>query len=181
MSILSVYHASSPALPNKVLTHLEDIASTLAEQGIGFSRLPATTPIKAGASHHDVLDAYRVQVDQIMTENGLSAVEVISVDGAHAHDAQWRAGLLVEHRHDTDELRLIIAGRGLLSLHIGEFVYAVLCEKNDLIAVPAGTRQWFDLGEQPRLIALRLFKDTNGQQSSSTGDALASEFPRLDD
>ena len=36
MSSLSVYHVSSPDLPNKVLTHFEDIASTLAEQGVRF-------------------------------------------------------------------------------------------------------------------------------------------------
>ena len=34
MSSLSVYHVSSPEIPNKVLTHFEDIASTLAEQGV---------------------------------------------------------------------------------------------------------------------------------------------------
>ena len=38
MSSLSVYHVSSPDVPNKVLTHFEDIAATLAEQGIHFAR-----------------------------------------------------------------------------------------------------------------------------------------------
>ena len=41
MSRLSVYHESTPELPNKVLTHLEDIAATLAEQGIRFERWTA--------------------------------------------------------------------------------------------------------------------------------------------
>lgn len=35
MSSLSVYHVSSPDLPNKVLTHFDDITATLAEQGSG--------------------------------------------------------------------------------------------------------------------------------------------------
>ena len=34
MSSLSVYPVSSPELPNKVLAHFDDIASTLAEQGV---------------------------------------------------------------------------------------------------------------------------------------------------
>ncbi len=45
MSSLSVYHVSSPDTPNKVLTHLEDIASTLAEHGVAFDRWEAATPI----------------------------------------------------------------------------------------------------------------------------------------
>lgn len=35
---------------------------------------------------------------------------------------------------------------GLFSLHIGDYVYAVLCERNDLITVPAGMPHWFDGG-----------------------------------
>jgi 1,2-dihydroxy-3-keto-5-methylthiopentene dioxygenase len=38
MSILSVFHPDSPALPNKVLTHHDDIAATLAEHGV---RMPS--------------------------------------------------------------------------------------------------------------------------------------------
>ena len=46
MSSLSVYHVSSPDLPNKVLTHVDDIASTLAEQGVRFDRWQAAAPIQ---------------------------------------------------------------------------------------------------------------------------------------
>lgn len=49
MSSLSVYHVSSPEIPNKVLTHLEDIASTLAEQGVRFDRWQTTAKIQPGA------------------------------------------------------------------------------------------------------------------------------------
>ena len=46
MSSLSVYHVASPEIPNKVLTHLEDIASTLAEQGVRFDRWQAATKLQ---------------------------------------------------------------------------------------------------------------------------------------
>lgn len=178
MSILSVYHVSSPELPNKVLTHAQDIASTLAEQGVAFDQVPVTVALKAGASTQEVLEAHRTQIDQMMTEHGYRAVEVISVDGPVS---QAPAGVGDEHQHGTDEMRLFVAGRGLLSLHLGEFVYAVQCEKNDRIVIPAGTRQWFDLGDHPRLIAIRLFADANGQMAIVTGDALSNEFAGLDD
>lgn len=72
MSSLSVYHISSPGLPNKVLTHLEDIASTLAEHGVGFDRWQASAPISPGASQEEVIAAYQVQIDKLMTERGTS-------------------------------------------------------------------------------------------------------------
>ena len=50
MSSLSVYPVSSPELPNKVLTHFDDIASTLAELGVRFDRGQAATKLPPGAS-----------------------------------------------------------------------------------------------------------------------------------
>ncbi|MDH0745368.1 acireductone dioxygenase [Pseudomonas sp. GD03842] len=176
MSILFVNHVASPGLPDKVLTHPEDIASTLREQGILFDRLALNATINTGASPEDVLDACRAQIDQLMTQQGHAGVEVILVDEA-TQRGSWRA----EHQHSADDLRVVVAGRGLLSLRVGDFVYSVLCEKNDLIAVPAGTRRWLDLGDHPRFVAIRLFKDESGRQMVVTGDSIAEAFPGLDD
>lgn len=181
MSILSVYHVSSPDLPNKVLTHFEDIASTLAEHGVVFDRLQAATPVKPGTGNEDVSEAYRTQIDALMTERGHVAVDVISIDRDHPQKADFRAGFLAEHHHNADELRFFVAGRGLLNLHIGEFVFAVLCERHDLVSVPAGTRQWFDLGEHPHLVAIRLFKSAEGGAAQFTGEDIAERFPQMED
>ncbi len=176
MSSLFVYHQASPEQPFKVLTHLEDIVSTLAEQGVGFERLQAATPVSPEASQQDVLGSYRVQVDSLMTERGYAAVEVIS---AFAADPSKRQLSLDEHHYDQDEVRFFVAGRGLFTLHIKDCVYAVLCEKNDLISVPAGTRRWFDSGENPRVAAIRLFRKPG--TVTFTGDGLAADFVSLDD
>jgi len=181
MSILSVYHVSTPELPNKVLTHPEDIASTLAEHGVGFEQWQAVTSVAPGSSAEQVISVYQGQIDQWMTERGYSAVDVISVDRDHAQKAELRARFLDEHEHVEDEVRFFAAGRGLLMLHIGDYVYAVLCEKNDLISVPAGTRQWFDMGEHPHVVAIRLFNSPEGSAARFTGDDIANHFPRHDD
>ncbi|MDE1164189.1 MAG: acireductone dioxygenase [Pseudomonas sp.] len=181
MSSLSVYHQSHPDLPNKVLTHLEDIASTLAEHGVQFERWQASAPIKPGASPQEVIAAYQVQIDRLMTERGYLTVDVISLDSDHPQKAELRAKFLDEHRHGEDEVRFFVAGRGLFSLHIGEYVYAVLCEKNDLISVPAGTPHWFDMGEHPHFVAIRLFNNPQGWVATFTGEQIASLFPRLED
>ena len=181
MSSLSVYHVSSPELPNKVLTHLEDIASTLAEQGVRFDRWQAGAPIQPGASQEQVINAYRPQIDRLMSEGGYVAVDVISLSSDHPQKAELRAKFLDEHRHAEDEVRFFVAGRGLFTLRIEDYIYAVLCEKNDLISVPAGTRHWFDMGEHPYFVAIRLFKNPEGWVADFTGEDIANRFPRLED
>jgi 1,2-dihydroxy-3-keto-5-methylthiopentene dioxygenase len=173
MSSLSVYHVSSPDLPNKVLTHFEDIASTLAEQGVRFDRWQATAKIQPGASQEEVIAAYQEQIDKLMTERGYVTVDVISLNSDHPQKA--------EHRHGEDEVRFFVAGRGLFTLHIDDYVYAVLCEKNDLISVPAGTPHWFDMGEHPHFVAIRLFNNPEGWVANFTGEDIASRFPRIED
>jgi len=181
MSSLSVYHETSPDLPNKVLTHLEDIASTLAEVGVRFERWQAVAPIAPGASQDEVIAAYRPQIDTLMSERGYVTVDVVSLSDDHPQKAELRAKFLDEHRHAEDEVRFFVAGSGLFTLHIDDYVYAVLCEKNDLISVPAGTRHWFDMGEHPHFVAIRLFNNPQGWVAQFTGDDIASRFPRLDD
>lgn len=181
MSVLSVYHESRPEQPLKVLTHLEDIAATLAEVGVQLECWDASAPVAAGASQEDVIAAYRPQIDRLMAERGYVTVDVISVSRDHPQKDELRAKFLDEHRHAEDEVRFFVAGRGLFTLHIEDMVYAVLCEKNDLISVPAGTRHWFDMGEQPSFVAIRLFNNPDGWTAQFTGERIADQFPRLDD
>ena len=37
------------------------------------------------------------------------------------------------------------------------------------------------MGERPNLVAIRMFNNPQGWNASLTGDAIASQFPRLDD
>jgi len=181
MSSLTVYHESNPGLPNKVLTYAEDITATLAEHGVRFERWQAATPILRGASEEAIINAYRVQIDGLMTQYGYRNVDVVSVERDHPQKAQLRAKLLDEHCLDEDAVRFFVAGRGLFTLHMGEYVYALLCEKDDLVVVPAQVAHWFDMGEEPHLVAIRLFNEAEGVVARFTGEEIASRFARLDD
>ncbi|MNP01223.1 Acireductone dioxygenase [compost metagenome] len=180
MSSLSVYHVSSPELPNKVLTHFEDIASTLAEQGVRFDHWQATAKIRPGASHEDVISACQAPIDTLMTQHGLRAIDVISLDRDHPQKESIRASFFAEHRQDETEVMLFSAGSALLSVCIDDYVYAVLCEKGDLIVLPAGTRQWLDIGEQPYVVAIRL-SSSQPWVAHFTDVDNAGRFPRMDD
>ncbi|KEX92971.1 Acireductone dioxygenase [compost metagenome] len=180
MSSLSVYHVSSPDVPNKVLTHFEDIASTLAEQGVRFDHWQATAKIRPGASHEDVISACQAPIDTLMTQHGLRAIDVISLDRDHPQKESIRASFFAEHRQDETEVMLFSAGSALLSVYIDDYVYEVLCEKGDLIVLPAGTRQWLDIGEQPYVVAIRL-SSSQPWVAHFTDVDNAGRFPRMDD
>lgn len=180
MSSLTVYHQTSAQLPNKVLTHLEDIASTLADFGVRFERWQAAAPLAPDAGQDELIDAYRAPLEGLMAERGLAHAEVVRMDNRQPQPAELRAERLAEHSYDEDEVCLFVAGRGLFSLHIDDYVYALLCEKNDLIVIPTGIKRWFDMGEHPHFVTIRLF---NAPQAAAhfTGDPIAGVFPGLDD
>ncbi|MCP8465745.1 acireductone dioxygenase [Pseudomonas sp. ZM23] len=181
MSSLTVYQESAPEQPLKLLTHAEDIAATLAELGVRFERWQASAPIAPGASQDEVLAAYATEIQRLKDEQGYVTVDVVSLTADHPQKDELRAKFLDEHRHGEDEVRFFVAGRGLFTLHIEDHVYAVLCEKNDLISVPAGTRHWFDMGERPHFVAIRLFNNPEGWVAKFTGDEIARRFPLLED
>lgn len=71
-------------------------------------------------------------------------------------------------------------GKGLFSLHIDNQVFEVLCTRGDLISVPANTRHWFDMGENPHFTAIRFFNNPEGWVANFTGSDIAQHFSRLD-
>ena len=94
-------------------------------------------------------------------------------------DEALREKFLNEHTHGEDEVRFFVEGAGLFCLHIGDEVFQVLCEKNDLISVPAHTPHWFDMGSEPNFTAIRIFDNPEGWIAQFTGDDIASAYPRL--
>lgn len=176
MSYVAVYAIATPDTPNKVLTHFDDIVSTLAEHAVRFARWQPA-PIEKGASDADMIAAYQPQIDAL----GYAAVDVLRAAGESAQNAQLRARLLDERRYSEDAVHFFIAGQGQFSLHLGDYVYAVRCEKNDLLVIPAGVPHWFDIGENPHFVTLRLFNTAKGCEPQLTGDTIADGFPGLDD
>ncbi|AHC37011.1 MULTISPECIES: acireductone dioxygenase [Pseudomonas] len=176
MSYVAVYSVTTPDTPNKVLTHFDDIVSTLAEHGVRFERWQPG-PLAKGASEAEMIAACQPRIDAL----GYGCIEVFSVTGDHPQRTELRAGLLDERRYSSDQARFFIAGQGLFSLHIGDYVYGVRCEKNDLLVIPAGLPHWFDMGEHPHCVILQLSHQPGHAVAEFTGSELAAGFPGLDD
>jgi len=154
------------------------IADQLRAIGVRFERWQTEAEIQPGASPEDVISAYRGDIDRLIAENGYQAVDVVSLNPDHPDRAALRQKFLSEHTHSEDEVRFFVAGSGLFTLHPNDQVFEVLCEAGDLISVPANTRHWFDMSEQPHFIAIRLFNNPAGWVANFTGTDIAQRFPR---
>lgn len=184
MSALKIFSDSDPATVEWQATDPVKIAERLAAVGIRFEQWQATAPVKAGDSSDQVLAAYKTDIDQLVAQEGYQTVDVISLDAANpeveAKVPELRQKFLSEHRHSEDEVRFFVDGQGLFSLHLQDKVYEVLCQKGDLISVPANTPHWFDMGPKPSFVAIRFFNNTEGWVANYTGSPIAESFSRLE-
>ena len=180
MSHLTRYHQDRPEQPLGNTSDAEEIRALLAEAGVRFERWRADRPLPADADQVQIGAAYRSEIDRLMREGGYQSWDVISMRPDHPDRLAMRQKFLDEHTHAEDEVRFFVAGEGLFNLHLGETVFALLCQREDLISVPAGTRHWFDMGDQPDFIAIRLFTNPEGWVARMTGDGIGRRFPSID-
>lgn len=156
------------------------IASELDDIGVRFERWEADVDLEPGADQNAVIAAYRSSVDRLMNECGYTSVDVVRVERGSPNVQAMREKFLDEHVHAEDEVRFFVEGRGSFYLHLGGRVYQVVCVRGDLISVPAGTKHWFDMGDDPELTAIRLFLNPDGWVAQFTGDRIARQFPTLE-
>ena len=180
MSTLKVFAEDNAERASIETANHGEIARELAAKGVRFARWQATAEISAGDSQEAVIAAYQTDIDRLIETDGYQAVDVVSLSADHPDKTSLRQKFLEEHTHSEDEVRFFVDGQGLFSLHIDDSVYEVLCEKGDLISVPANTPHWFDMGPNPNFIAIRLFNNPEGWVAHFTGSDIASRFSRLD-
>lgn len=158
MAILSV--------PDSNLTERDPgkIRDFLRDRNVFFDQWQADVVFPDSASQEEILDAYASSLNPFMESGGYKTADVISINKLTENYEALRNKFLSEHTHSEDEIRFFVDGKGLFWFHLenGE-VFNVLCEKGDLISVPAGIRHWFDAGESdPFVKAIRIFIDMSG-------------------
>lgn len=178
MSRLRIFDHDSPDLPLLATTDHAEMARELQEIGVGFEQWEATRSVEPGDPPEAIMDAYRADIDRLVAERGFRSVDVVSIAPDNPKREEMRGKFLDEHFHKEDEVRFFVAGSGLFTLHVGERVYEIRCERGDLIAVPDGTTHWFDMGPEPSFVAIRFFTEPDGWVGHFTGTDIATRFPR---
>jgi 1,2-dihydroxy-3-keto-5-methylthiopentene dioxygenase len=178
MSELTIYRGDVDN-PRSISDH-QEMSKLLAERGIRFEQWQASADLGTESSQEDILGAYNEQVDALKKASGFQSVDVISLHPDHPQKEVMREKFLNEHIHTDDEVRFFVDGQGLFYLHFDDIVMTVLCEKGDLISVPAHTKHWFDMGPSPDFKCIRLFTDEAGWVAQMTGDTIAERYPRFE-
>lgn len=179
MSALTVYPENGPNRGNTFL-ELGAIQAQLKPLDVRFEHWTAGFELPNAADQDTILQAYRQQIDNLNQEYGFQSADVIGMQPNHPDKAALRQKFLSEHIHDDFEVRFFIEGRGLFTLHVDDKVYCILCEQGDLISVPAGTKHWFDMGENPDFRCIRLFTTPEGWVAKFTGSDISARFPSFD-
>jgi 1,2-dihydroxy-3-keto-5-methylthiopentene dioxygenase len=181
MSLLRVYPNDTDPSAFREWSAPTEIANAAAPAGIRFERWRTEKDLPLGAPAEDVLDAYRASVETLSRACGFESADVINVHPGTPNHPELRKKFLNEHTHSEDEARFFVEGSGLFVIHHNGKVYALLCEKGDLINVPAGTTHWFDMGPDPRFTCIRFFTSKEGWVAKFTGSDIAERFPRMGD
>ena len=180
MSQLTVYADSDGATPLRATQDFNEIVEELGTAGVRLERWQADRDIAEDADTDAIIAAYQSEIDRLVAERGYQTYDVVSMNPDHPEKDAFRRKFLDEHTHSEDEVRFFVRGHGLFVMHVEDKVYSMLCEKDDLISVPANTRHWFDMGPNPMFTAIRLFNNPEGWVANFTGDDIAGRFPLLD-
>jgi 1,2-dihydroxy-3-keto-5-methylthiopentene dioxygenase len=180
MTRLTIYPDHPPLTPEFDSCDVVAITDALRRIGVRFERWHAAHPLSQDADDREVLDLYASDIERLRREHAYQSVDVARCRPDSPQKAQMRAKFLSEHTHDDDEVRLFVEGAAMFYLRAGGKVYMTLCERNDLISVPAGTRHWFDMGPEPNFTAIRMFTTPDGWVARFTDDPIAARFPAFD-
>jgi 1,2-dihydroxy-3-keto-5-methylthiopentene dioxygenase len=159
------------------LTDFEAVRDYLAGIGIEHERWQADAVLPSDAATEQVLNAYSAEIDRLKQKGDYATADVIDISADTPGLDAMLARFSIEHSHDEDEVRFILAGRGLFHIHPAEGpVVAIEVGAGDLIRVPRGTRHWFDLCGDRRIRAIRLFQNMSGWTPLYTNSGVDRNF-----
>lgn len=162
----------------RVISSTDEIRMYLNQQGIFFDQWSCSVVFDDRASQEEILEAYERDLKPFMERGGYLTADVISINSLTENYGAIRAKFLAEHTHSEDEIRFFVDGQGFFWFNLeGVPVFNVLCQKDDLISVPAGTKHWFDAGaNDPFVKAIRIFIDQSGWIPEYTGSGIDQKY-----
>jgi 1,2-dihydroxy-3-keto-5-methylthiopentene dioxygenase len=156
----------------------QEIRAALAAAGIDYERW-SLDRVQPDCSAEEVLSAYGPEIDEMKRRGGYVTADVIDVKPETPGLETMLAKFDKEHTHSEDEVRFILAGRGIFFLHLSGKVCSVEVGPGDMLRVPRGTTHWFTLCEDRRIRAIRWFQDTTGWTPHYTGSGVDKGYQPL--
>jgi 1,2-dihydroxy-3-keto-5-methylthiopentene dioxygenase len=154
------------------------IQAELAPLGVDYEKWDLSR-VAEDASAEAVLEAYAPEIDEMKRLGGYQTADVIDVNPETPGLDVMLAKFDREHTHSEDEVRFILAGRGIFYLHKDDKVVSVEVGPGDMIRVPRGTEHWFTLCADKRIRAIRWFQDTTGWTPHYTASGVDAGYQPL--
>ncbi len=154
----------------RVLREAGEVSTFLSDFGIWYRRFEGLDSVGPDASEQQVLAAYEGPIGEQKATGGYTTADVIDIEPETPGLAEMLAKFSKEHWHDEDEVRFIVEGRGVFHVRPKEGpTFRIEVRAGDMINVPPGTWHWFDLCEESRIRAIRLFRNKSGWTPHYTG------------
>lgn len=168
---------------NQILQDYNKVRDFLAGINIVYEYWEPVADLSHNASNEEVLIAYSKLINELKRRGGYVTADVITVNKNTPGLDAMLAKFNIEHRHDEDEVRYILSGRGLFHIHSQQQqqqqrdqVVAIEVDAGDLICIPRDTLHWFDLCGDRKIRAIRLFQNVSGWTPHYTHSAIDRKY-----
>jgi len=147
----------------RTIRDVQELTAYLKRHGIWYRRFEGVDDLGPEATDDEILAAYDEPIRELKREGGYVTADVINVRTDTPGLEEMLARFDKEHWHDEDEVRFVVAGRGLFHIHPPDApVFNIQVEAGDMINVPRGTHHWFHLCDDRTIRCIRLFQDPSG-------------------
>ena len=156
---------------DETLTSPEQIKAFVARHGaltyerweIDKLHSPSGALAEGESEQERVLRVFAPEIERLMKEGGYQSADVIAIEPTSPNLEAMLSKFDKEHLHREDEVRFVVDGRGVFTVHTEEDVtYDVEVHPGDLLVVPIDTWHWFTLCEDRRIKCIRVFESREG-------------------
>jgi len=119
--------------------------------------------LEADSEQERILAVFADEIATLKERGGYQAADVISLSPDTPNLDELLAKFDKEHEHSEDEVRFVVDGRGVFTIHTpDDTIFDVEVHPGDLLVVPEGTWHWFDLCEDKTIKCIRIFTSKDG-------------------
>ena len=157
---------------NERITGEENVRSFLEKQQVlyeqwNIDKLPApyqSNFVLGDEDKKQILATFDNEIRDLAARRGYKIWDVITLSEATPNIEQMLQKFEEVHTHAEDEIRAIVAGKGIFIIKGSDDVgyFNVELAPGDVISVPENTPHFFTLMENRQIIAVRLFVEENG-------------------
>lgn len=153
-----------------VLTDSEQIKEFVQSYGLDYEvwdiqklHTPEARALQTETEQERILAVFADEVEALKKRGGYLSADVVSLSPATPNLDELLAKFDKEHEHHEDEVRFVVDGRGVFTIHApDDRIFDVEVHPGDLLVVPNGTWHWFDLCEDKTITCIRIFESKEG-------------------